>query len=72
MDCMKSTDHKINLKRIILIKCILIVCFIVIVQIAVDAAAGILHLHKQGIIHRDIAARNIFLDEKYRGKVGVC
>ena len=40
-------------------------------QIAVDAAAGIVHLHKQGIIHRDIAARNIFLDDKYRGKVCV-
>jgi PAS domain S-box-containing protein len=28
-----------------------------------DAALGVLHLHKEHVIHRDIAARNILLDE---------
>jgi len=34
--------------------------------IASDVAAGILHLHKQDVIHRDIAARNVLI----RGKDG--
>ncbi len=28
-----------------------------------DAALGVLHLHKEHVIHRDIAARNVLLDE---------
>jgi len=32
-----------------------------IVHIARGAAAGIWHLHKAGIIHRDISARNMLL-----------
>eukprot|EP01090_Pellita_catalonica_P016081 TRINITY_DN4516_c0_g1_i2.p2 TRINITY_DN4516_c0_g1~~TRINITY_DN4516_c0_g1_i2.p2 ORF type:complete len:309 (+),score=72.56 TRINITY_DN4516_c0_g1_i2:1551-2477(+) len=31
------------------------------IQIMHDAAIGIQHLHKEGVIHRDIAARNILL-----------
>ena len=30
-------------------------------RIARDIAAGLLHLHSEGIIHRDIAARNIMV-----------
>ena len=37
---------------------------------AIGAAAGLSHLHKQGMIHRDIAARNIFLDGEFNAKVG--
>jgi len=30
-----------------------------------DAALGIIHLHKESIVHRDIAARNVLLDEHF-------
>jgi len=30
-----------------------------------QSASGILHLHKEGIIHRDIAARNFLLNERF-------
>ena len=30
-----------------------------------DAASGVLHLHKENIVHRDIAARNFLLDRHY-------
>eukprot|EP01087_Luapelamoeba_hula_P018988 TRINITY_DN6220_c0_g1_i1.p1 TRINITY_DN6220_c0_g1~~TRINITY_DN6220_c0_g1_i1.p1 ORF type:complete len:1407 (-),score=218.11 TRINITY_DN6220_c0_g1_i1:15-4235(-) len=36
-----------------------------IVSFARDAAAGILHLHYEHVIHRDIAARNLLIDENY-------
>lgn len=39
------------------------------VQLATDVAAGVFHLHSEGVVHRDIAARNILLDENYRGYV---
>lgn len=29
-----------------------------------QSACGILHLHKENVIHRDIAARNFLLDEQ--------
>jgi ankyrin repeat protein/serine/threonine protein kinase len=35
----------------------------------VDAALGLYHLHANGVVHRDIAARNILVDENYRAKV---
>ena len=28
-----------------------------------DAAAGVLHLHRQGVIHRDLSARNLLVDK---------
>ena len=31
---------------------------------------GLIHIIKQGIIHRDIAARNIFLDGKQTPYIG--
>ncbi|KAF0692788.1 Aste57867_16163 [Aphanomyces stellatus] len=40
-----------------------------------DAASGLLNIHEGGFIHRDIAARNILVDENYRAKVcdfGLC
>jgi len=40
-----------------------------IVEMLIDAAAGILHLHSEGVIHRDIAARNLLVDENYRVRV---
>jgi len=43
--------------------------FIKLVQMAIDAAAGVLHLHSSGVIHRDIAARNLLVDENYRVRV---
>jgi hypothetical protein len=33
-----------------------------VVKMLRDAAAGILHLHKQHVIHRDISARNLLVD----------
>jgi len=38
----------------------------VIVGMARDAAAGILHLHCEHVIHRDIASRNCLVDAHYR------
>jgi serine/threonine protein kinase len=37
----------------------------VVVKITRDAASGILHLHKERVIHRDIAARNFLLGQNY-------
>ncbi len=39
------------------------------VRIMADAALGIAHLHAEGVIHRDIAARNVLLDAAGRGLV---
>jgi len=39
-------------------------------QMAVESAAGILHLHSEGVVHRDIATRNLLLTEDWR--VCVC
>lgn len=36
-----------------------------LVRMLRDAAAGVLHLHKEHVIHRDIAARNFLLDRMY-------
>merc|ERR1739848_8650 len=41
-----------------------------IVNCARDAAKGIKHLHAHKIIHRDIAARNMLLDENFVLKIG--
>jgi serine/threonine protein kinase len=41
----------------------------VIVRILRDAASGILHIHLEGLLHRDIAARNILVTHDYRGLV---
>jgi len=38
-------------------------------QWAMDAATGVLHLHAERIIHRDIAARNLLVDKNMRAKV---
>jgi serine/threonine protein kinase/ankyrin repeat protein len=40
------------------------------VRMMEDAAAGILHLHEERVIHRDIAARNLLCDDA--GRVRVC
>ncbi|KAL6079948.1 Receptor-interacting serine/threonine-protein kinase 3 [Balamuthia mandrillaris] len=37
-----------------------------VVGMARDAAAGILHLHREKVIHRDVAARNCLVDESCR------
>ncbi len=34
-----------------------------ITQMALDAANGLLHLHNKKIVHRDIACRNLLMDE---------
>lgn len=43
--------------------------FATTVRIAVDASAGITHLHEEGLVHRDIACRNFLLDEHLRAYV---
>ena len=35
-------------------------------QMAVDAAQGLSNMHEQGVIHRDIATRNLLLDRQMR------
>lgn len=37
-----------------------------VVGMARDAAAGILHLHCEHVIHRDVASRNCLVDANYR------
>jgi len=44
----------------------------VLLQIAVDASAAVLHLHMEGVVHRDIAARNFLVDKvdgQYRASI---
>jgi serine/threonine protein kinase len=36
---------------------------------AVDASAGLVHLHQMGVIHRDIATRNMLIDSQMRCRV---
>ncbi|CAH9095233.1 unnamed protein product [Cuscuta epithymum] len=46
-----------------------------ILQVLIDVATAISHLHSLGIAHRDIASRNILLDADLRGKLndfGLC
>ncbi|KAL6054708.1 Tyrosine-protein kinase transmembrane receptor ror2, variant 2 [Balamuthia mandrillaris] len=40
-----------------------------IIKIVRDAACGILHLHSEGIIHRDIAARNVLVSQHNVGMI---
>jgi len=36
------------------------------VRMLFEAASGVLHLHCEGVIHRDLALRNILVDENYK------
>jgi serine/threonine protein kinase len=38
-----------------------------LVQLAAEAASGVAHLHAHGIIHRDLACRNLLVDEASAG-----
>jgi serine/threonine protein kinase len=38
---------------------------ITLVQMARDVALGLLHLHKEHVVHRDVAARNILVGKNY-------
>lgn len=38
---------------------------ITIIRMARDTASGLLHLHKEHIVHRDIAARNVLVGQNY-------
>nr|BAG55502.1 receptor-type protein tyrosine kinase [Monosiga ovata] len=40
------------------------------IDIARDVSAGLAALHELGLLHRDVAARNVLIDEHCRGKVG--
>jgi serine/threonine protein kinase len=40
-----------------------------LVKIMRDAAAGVLHLHCEKVIHRDIATRNVLVDQDWNGHV---
>ena len=35
-------------------------------KMLMDIAAGILHLHCEGVIHRDLASRNVLVGENYQ------
>ena len=37
-----------------------------VVRMALEAAQGLQHLHSEGVIHRDVAARNVLVDEHLR------
>ena len=39
------------------------------ISIAKGTACGMAHIHEQGIVHRDLSARNILLDDKLTPKV---
>lgn len=39
------------------------------VKILTDAASGLMHIHKEGFFHCDIAARNILVDSDFSGKI---
>jgi len=41
----------------------------VVKQIIMGIAAGMYHLHAEGIIHRDLASRNILLTQNFQAKV---
>ncbi|KAL5260963.1 hypothetical protein ACHWQZ_G006861 [Mnemiopsis leidyi] len=43
--------------------------FTQIFQLLRDVARGLEHLHRRGIVHQDLSARNILLDETYRPKI---
>jgi len=38
----------------------------IVLQMALDASAGILHCHSRGVLHRDIGARNFLADSKHQ------
>jgi serine/threonine protein kinase len=40
-----------------------------VIKIAMEAAAGILHLHKEGVLHSRISSRNILLGDGVRAYV---
>eukprot|EP01104_Vermistella_antarctica_P008706 TRINITY_DN2200_c0_g2_i1.p1 TRINITY_DN2200_c0_g2~~TRINITY_DN2200_c0_g2_i1.p1 ORF type:complete len:1289 (+),score=287.03 TRINITY_DN2200_c0_g2_i1:261-4127(+) len=42
----------------------------VLVKMLIDVAAGMWHLHKEDVIHRDLACRNILVDSDWRLRVG--
>ena len=35
-------------------------------KMLMDIAAGVLHLHCEGVIHRDLASRNVLVGENYQ------
>jgi serine/threonine protein kinase len=40
--------------------------FGLLLRMLLDAASGVLHLHSEGVIHRDIALRNMLVDQSFR------
>lgn len=46
--------------------------FHVLVRMARDIALGILHLHKEKVIHRDIATRNVLVGDNYCTAIPSC
>src|SRR6185437_11027532 len=40
-----------------------------LVSWALDIATGLAYLHKHGFVHRDIAARNVLVDEKHHAVI---
>ena len=39
------------------------------VRFAQEAASGLLHLHREKVVHRDVATRNLLLNESWHIKV---
>mmetsp|Transcript_6118 Transcript_6118/g.7543 ORF Transcript_6118/g.7543 Transcript_6118/m.7543 type:complete len:771 (-) Transcript_6118:30-2342(-) len=39
------------------------------VKLLVEAASGLLHIHREGLVHCDVAARNILIDSDWSGKI---
>ncbi|CAM9154846.1 unnamed protein product [Pylaiella littoralis] len=40
-----------------------------VVRMAIEAAKGVIHLHREGVVHRDLASRNLLLDDGYHVRI---
>lgn len=63
------STHTQNLKTYLLDRKNLVLSTPEVVYIALQITRGTMHLHKVGIIHKDIAARNCTIDEQFKVKV---
>eukprot|EP00752_Nemacystus_decipiens_P001312 g1302.t1 len=40
-----------------------------VVRMAIEAAKGVIHLHREGVVHRDLASRNLLLDDGFHVRI---